>query len=134
MSVGMYAPTHLYELYGGRSITEVTELRHYFFCAKKGKVESVPSMSSLFAKHIARTNYQAYIWRKCLEANPEISEPEDHGWKLDEEKLVIDWMSNPPAPDVVLEFFSCSCTCASVNPTFVYIVNRIRCAEMCRLG
>ena len=43
-------------------------------------------------------------------------------------------MSDPPALDAVLVFLSCSCTCACVNPTCVYIVNGLRCSDICRLG
>ena len=51
-----------------------------------------------------------------------------------EGKLLTDLMSDPPALDAVLGFLSCSCTCACVNPTCVYIVNGRRCSDMCRLG
>ena len=106
------------------------------FCTKKGKVEfyQLSSCRHCLQKHITHTNYQAYIWRKCLEENPEIPEPEGHGWKLDEGKLVIDWMSDQPASDAVLEFLSCSGTRACVNPTCVCIVNGRRCTDMCRLS
>ena len=67
-----------------------------------------------------------------MEANPEIPEPEGHGWKLDEGKLVIDWMRNRPAPDAVLEFLSCSYTCTCVSPACVCIVNGLRWTDMCR--
>ena len=69
----------------------LSELRYHLFYAKKVKVEShhLPLCRHCLQKYIARANYQPYIWRKCLEANPEIPEPEGHGWKLDEEKLII---------------------------------------------
>ena len=120
------------DLYGGRSITDVNEMRYPFFCGKKVKVESyrLPPFRHCLQKQIVRAKYQAYIWWKCLEANPKIPEPQGHDWKLDERKLVVDWMSNPSAPDAVMEFLSCICTPASVNPICVCIVNALRCTDV----
>ena len=53
--------------------------------------------------------------------------------KVDEEKLVIDWMSNPLAPDAALEFLSCNYTSACVSPTCVWIVNGLQYTDMCHL-
>ena len=65
-----------------------------------------------------------------MEVNPKIPEPEGHDWKLDERKLVVDWMNDPPAPDAVMEFLSCICTPACVNPICVCIVNGLRCTDV----
>ena len=67
---------------------------------------------------------------KLFESKSWNPEPEGHGWKLDEGKLVIDWMSDPPAPDAILEFLTCSCTQACVNPTCVCILNGLQCTNM----
>ena len=39
-------------------------------------------------------------------------------------------MNDPPAPDAVMEFLSCICTPASVNPICVCIVNGLRCTDV----
>ena len=41
------------------------------------------------AKAQKRANYQALIWRKYLEGNPFIPEPEQHGWIAYDDELSI---------------------------------------------
>ena len=95
-------------------------------------ISSVASISSLFAKEHSRCKLSSKR-QKWLEANPKIPEPESHGWKIDKEKQVIEWMSNPPAPDTGLELLSYSCFCACVNRTCVCIMNGLQCTDLCRL-
>ena len=93
----------------------------HFFCAKKG-VESwqlTPCSDSL-RKHGLRANYQGAIWRRCLENNPEVPSPVEHGWsRLDQDgdlQLSIDWFNVSIGPQAVLEFLSCSCKRDCVTP------------------
>ena len=52
----------------------VNALRYDLFCAKKGEVEShqLPPCIDCLQKHAQRANYQAAIWRRCLEQIPEV--------------------------------------------------------------
>ncbi len=58
------------------STTKVNDLRYNLFCAKKGEIEShqLPPCKDCLANHIFRANYQAGIWRRCLEQNPLLEE------------------------------------------------------------
>ena len=122
-------------LYGSRHVTDVNDLRYAMFCAKRGKIEShqLPPCRDTLQKHSKRANYQALIWRKCLEGNPFIPEPEQHGWIAYDDELSIDWMSGKPAPQAVLEFMSCDCT-RSCTVNCQCVSNGLKCTDMCRLA
>ena len=115
--------------------TEVNESRYEMFCSKKGKIESsqLPPCQHSLRKHIDRANYQALIWRKCSEQYPDIPEPEDHGWKYENNQLAIDWMTILPAPDSILEFLSCGCIKSCDNNRCTCRSNGIPCTDMCKL-
>ena len=64
-------------------------------------------------KHCQCACYQTAVWKRALDAKPEIPSPIGKGWiqdKGDATALAIDWMEGLPAPDAVLELMSCSCT------------------------
>ncbi|XP_033638784.1 uncharacterized protein LOC117299363 [Asterias rubens] len=51
------------------------------------------------------------IWKRSLQPTPEIPLPSNHGWKMKNGNLLINWMTLPPAPDSVMEFANCSGSC-----------------------
>lgn len=93
------------------STVEVNELRYQLFCAKRGEVESsqLPPCRDCLFMHIQRANYQAAIWKCCVQATPVVPSPTEYGWTEDGGKLAIYWMRSLPAPDVVLELLTCKC-------------------------
>ena len=78
--------------------TKVNELRYQLFCVKKGEIEShqLPLCEDCLTKHAQGANYQAGIWRRCLENDPQVPSPVGRGWKMEREgnaeQLVIQWM------------------------------------------
>ena len=61
-------------IYASKTLsTEVNTLRYNLFCAKKGEMESyqLPPYRDCLVKHAQRANYQAAIWRRCLEKDPQ---------------------------------------------------------------
>ena len=57
--------------------------------------------------HAARANYQVGIWRRCLEQEPDVPYPIDHGWVMDAPGILsVDWMHGPLSPEDVLEMLS----------------------------
>ena len=52
-------------------------------------------------KHIQRANFQAAIYKRCLQQHADILSPVGHEWKMDNNALGIDWM------DSILELSSC---------------------------
>ena len=127
-------------LYGPKaSSTRVNDLRYHLFCAKKGEIEShqLPPCRDCLVKHAQRANYQAGIWRRCLEQDPHVPSPVGRGWKMEKEEdtehLVVDWMDGPPAPEAILDLLACNCPRKCAMPKCVCMVNGLKCTDMCRL-
>ena len=70
-------------LYGKPIPEDVIELRYQLFCFRASQAHQLPPTMDALKKHILHCNYQAFIWRKALEACPEIPFADGHGWKLD---------------------------------------------------
>ena len=51
----------------------------------------LPPCQTSLNLHMQRANYQALVWKKSLQAFPELPVPENHGWKMGEGQLLIDW-------------------------------------------
>ena len=84
--------------------------------------------------HVLRANYQAAIWRRCLESKPMVSDPRGCGWTTDGNgNLVKEWMQGSPAPDAVLQVISCKCVRACKLPDCTCLVNQLKCTSMCKL-
>ena len=95
-------------------ICDVNEMRFELFRMKDGNVESeqLPPLPGLSpSTHASRTNYQASIWKRELQADSHILRPlECKRWSLgDKGELVITWMTGAPGLDPVLELLSCKC-------------------------
>ena len=82
------------------------------YCDNEGKVDAKclsPCQDSL--KHAERSNYQAAVWRRALQQNPETPSPVGLGWKrTDNGKIQIKWNSVRPTPEEILGFLSCNCS------------------------
>ncbi len=96
-------------LFGPKAaFTKVTDMRYHLFCVKKGEIEShqLPPCRDCLVKPAQRANYQAGIWRRCIEQNPDVPNPLGRGWKIemdgDEQSMVVDWMDGQPAPEAIL--------------------------------
>ena len=117
---------------GGSS---VNELRYQLFCAKRGEAESsqLPPCRDCLFLHAQRANFQAAIWRRCLEPKPNVPSPSEHGWTEEDGKLNILWMRSTPAPEVVLELLACKCSRVCKLPDCTCLVNGLTCTDMCKL-
>eukprot|EP00058_Branchiostoma_floridae_P023245 XP_002608735.1 hypothetical protein BRAFLDRAFT_73956 [Branchiostoma floridae] len=117
-------------------VADVNEMRHHLFIAKKGNVESsaLPPCRDCLHLHVKQANYQAGIWRGCLQNDPQVPSPVDAGWKLDEDgNLSITWLQSPPAPATVLELLTCSCSRSCTLPSCTCIAHGLNCTDMCKL-
>lgn len=105
------------------------------FCAKQGKIYSnqLPPCADCLRMHSMRANFQAGVWRRSLQACPQIPPPSGNGWYDCDSNLAIKWMSGEPAPTALLEFLSCSCTksCKSPNCTCILMaLSALTCAGL----
>ena len=113
--------------------------RYNLFCSKNGEMESfqLPSCKDSLQKHTLRANYQAGIWKRCLQQHPTIPSPAGMGWELQQveerEELPFDWMDGKPAPDAVLKLLACRCTRSCKLPSCVCLANGLKCADICTL-
>jgi len=67
-----------------------------------------------------------------LERNPDVPDPDGHGWTKDEgsPKLGIDWMHGQPAPDSVLELLACKCKKECKAGECICLYNGLKCTYM----
>ena len=114
---------------------DVNDLRYRLFCAKKGDLDSnqqPPSVDTL-RKHCDRANYIVAIWRRSLQSCPQIPSPVGHGWFLEENRLVVNWMSGEPAPMAMLELLSCQSKKRCQLPNCSSLSNALQCTDLCTL-
>ena len=67
----------------------------------------LPPYRDCLVKHAQRANYQAAIWRRCLEKDPKVPSPIGRGWKT----VKIDWMDGQPAPACLVNGLMCTDMC-----------------------
>ena len=117
----------------------INPLRYHLFCAKRGDIEShqLPPCRDCFVNHAKRANYQAELWRRCLEQDPQIPSPVDRGWKAEREggseKLLVHWMDGQPAPETILGLLACSCPRKCELPRCTCLASGLKCTDMCKL-
>ena len=73
------------------------------------------------------------IWKTCREQYPSIPNAEYNGWLLENDNLIIDWMTIPPAPDTVLEFVSCNCIKSCDSNRCTCKSNGLKCTDTCKV-
>jgi len=125
----MYAPQ--------TDICDVNEMRYQLFRLKNGNIDSgqLPPCKDSLHMHSIRANYQAAIWHRSLQANPDVPSPvECHGRELDDDQqLKINWMTGAPAPDAILDFLFCKSKRSCVLPACDCMANGLKCSEACIL-
>ena len=87
-------------------------------------------------KHSQRANYQAAIWRRCLEQDPKVPSPVGREWKIEKEEGVeqlvvhsLHWMDKQPVPQAVLDLLACNCTWKCSLPKCVCLSNELKCTD-----
>lgn len=96
-------------MYGDKFSVNVNKCRFTLFKLGKCSDEMLPPTCDSLLLHIRRANYQAAIWRRCLESQLVMPIPHGNGWKLVNGELEIVWRNIPAAPDSLLECVSCGC-------------------------
>ena len=91
-------------VYNQKGISSVNEASKTSFKIHENKSESAMQPK----KHMLRSNYQP-VWKWSLISNPDRPLPVGHGWQMDGDHLIIDWMDLSPAPDEVLKLTHSTC-------------------------
>ena len=89
--------------------TKVNDVRYWMFCQKGKGNENLPPTSDSLQQHIKRGNYQAYVWKKALEATQNLPSPKGLGWKILVDALQPVLMTKEPAPRGLPEPTVCHC-------------------------
>ena len=74
-------------MYGGKKVSNVNDARYDMFRLGIHAEESLPPNKDSLVKHILRANYQACIFRRCLEQMPEF--PPQMEWDGSWKKLTV---------------------------------------------
>ncbi|XP_052128250.1 uncharacterized protein LOC113206436 [Frankliniella occidentalis] len=83
------------------------EARRILF-GKVSSPELLPPTSDAARLHILRTTYQAGVWLSAHIARPNLPDPCQYGWRLEENYIPI-YTSLPAVPESCKQLLSCGC-------------------------
>ena len=119
-------------LYGDDSSQSVDECRYNLFKAGKCSDDALPPNSDCLMHHIARSNFQATSWNRCLSPILQLPPAAGNGWQLESDgQLQILWMSRPSAPESLLEFVQCKCKTECKTQRCSCLKSGLKCTEVC---
>ena len=98
------------------------------------KSSQLPPCEDCLFMHVLPANYQAAIWRRCLQSRPFVPSPKGYMWTKDDDgMLAIEWMQGSPAPNAGLQLLSCKCVRSRKLPECTCLTNGMKCTDMCKL-
>ena len=121
---------HLYRMPDEPNIKET---RYRKFCIENTpESHQLPRTKVELTQHTIRANYQAYVWKRALETNLDISSLIGHGWERENDELSVVWLENQPAPESVLEFLTCACRKSNCTNSCQCRVLSMECTDVCK--
>ena len=115
----------------GKSRADVNDIRFALFYQKGSESSQLPQTKDALRKHTSKANYQAAIWRRALNARPDVQNPQGHGWISMNGYLYTDWM-DLPAPEAILELIHCNCiTSKCITNQCFCRANSLGCTDIC---
>ena len=121
------------KLYSSTSkATSVNALRVELFHRLRDPEKLAPTQDSL-SLHALKSHYQALIWYKAAEANPDHPQPVDFRWDVDETGLSLcpGLMTLPPVPTACTELVTCGCKTTCSNQRCTCRKHNISCSAAC---
>ena len=91
----------------GKSGADVIDVRYALFCQKRSESSQLPLTKDTLSMYTSRANHQAVIWRRALDARPDVPTLHGNGWILRSGSMHIDWMG-------ILKLIHCNCIKSSV--------------------
>ncbi|GBM65011.1 hypothetical protein AVEN_68937-1 [Araneus ventricosus] len=120
------------DLYGYKGCSSINLCRYNWLRLGILSDTNLPPNQDSLQKHILRANYQAGINRRSLSNFINAPCPSQHGWKISEGILEVDWISEDPVPPALIGNVHCkcknnrcstgSCSCHS---------SKLHCSELC---
>lgn len=120
-------------LYGQNAVPSMTDARVNIF-KSTGKCDStLPPSSDSLHLYAQRANFQAAAWRLSIQARISAPLPTHHGWKLQDEQLVVQWTSHPPGQSLLTQLVKCSCKKTYCNSRCCSCVSQnLPCTGLCQ--
>ena len=115
----------------GRSCENVNVLQYRIFSLHAAMPSQLLPTADALRKHIQRANYQAAIWRRCLEQSPDLPSPHGNSWKVTENGIEVDWMDQPVAPKQLLSLTHCSCCTGCIMARYSCQKLSMKCTDAC---
>ena len=119
-------------MYRKESFTSVNALRYHLFCTATTKsYADLPPTHDALVQHVRRSNFQAYLWKRCLH-NGEVPSPKGHGWDIKDNDISIVWTTLPAAPLALLELLRCGCLSGCSGARCRCFKNNVSCTDACQ--
>ena len=99
-------------LYNCPQFSNTNEVRNYKWNRVTKDITKLPPCQDSLKLHLKRANYQAAVWKRCFRPKPNTPSPHGHGWDISDGVISIVWMSQPRAPEGILNTMKCGCKSA----------------------
>ena len=120
-------------LYGRPTLLDVNKAQYNLFCAKGSSTAQLPPCRDALQQHAKRANYQAAIWWHALHPWTEAQSANGHGWSIgSDNSITVNWTTQLPAPQQLLELVSCSCKKGCGTAMCSCHSNGMQCTDVCQ--
>ena len=120
-------------VFGQRNVSSVNTARFNIFHLTGKFDNNLPPCQNSLWLHAERANYQAAIWRQCLHININALSPTNHGWKREDQELVIHWSSLPTTSSTFINLIKCNCKKNSCDSRRCSCVRQtLPCTDFCQ--
>ena len=90
-------------LYDKKELTNVNTARHRMVGTQTTDPCKLPPCQRVVQNHLWQVNYQAAIWKRCLENCPDIPSPHGRGWVFTNSEVAIKWPDVSPTAMALIE-------------------------------
>ena len=86
-------------------VADLSELRWHYFSKNQLEFQKIPPTSGTLYQKVLRTHYTSLQWKSAHIPSPQLPDPEDYGWKWDNQHQMYDAIVTTlsPAPESIVE-------------------------------